>query len=89
MDPIVSPVLPVESLNVTHEYAWSELSRLGGLPIVARLQVREVREVALDLITLAFGECLKDDGLDPKRPMTVRWSNLTGSRDTYLFEQSA
>jgi hypothetical protein len=72
-----------------HEYAWSELSRLGGLPIVARLQAREVREVDLGLITPAFDECLKGDGLDPKRAMTVRWSTLKGAGDAYLFDQAA
>lgn len=69
----------------TAEYDWQRLNEFGVLAIVAELQAPDVRQLDLDLITSDFAQQLQVDGINPRRPLTARWSE--DSRDVYVFEQ--
>lgn len=66
------------------EYDWKTLVDLGAAPIVDGLQGPLARSVDWWLISPAFGEALRTDGLDPACPMTVR----RAAPPFYVFEQA-
>jgi len=66
------------------EYDWKTLADLGVTAIVDNLQGLLARNVDPWLITPAFGDALRADGLDPECPLTVR----RAAPPLYVFEQS-
>ena len=65
------------------EYDRKTLVDLDAATIVDGLQGPLARNVDPRLITPAFGEALRADGLDPEYPMTVR----RAAPPFYVFEQ--
>jgi hypothetical protein len=66
------------------EYDWKTLRDLDATAIVDGLQGPLARSVDQWLVTPAFGNVLRADGLDPARPMTVR----RAAPPFYVFEQA-
>ena len=66
------------------EYDWKTLVDLDATAIVDGLQGPLARNVDPRLITPAFGETLRADGLDLEYPMTVR----RAAPPFYVFEQA-